>query len=63
MLTATRLRRIQDAYPYCDVIINAIPPIGKVRSYPDICKWKRWMISNKALENWRRSWDSVPELV
>ena len=27
---------IQDAYPYCDVIINAIPPIGKVRSYPDI---------------------------
>ena len=27
---------IQKEYPYCDIIINAIPPVAKVRSYPDI---------------------------
>lgn len=30
------IRAIQDAYPYCDIIINAIPPVGEVRSYPNI---------------------------
>ncbi|MBP1552205.1 MAG: Ig-like domain-containing protein, partial [Oscillospiraceae bacterium] len=27
---------IYDAYPYCDIIVNAIPPVDKLRDYPNI---------------------------
>jgi hypothetical protein len=33
----TRLiQKVEDAYPYCDVIVNAIPPVARARSYTSV---------------------------
>lgn len=35
-LYAGAVDALQEAAPDCDIIINAIPPVGEVRSYPDV---------------------------
>ncbi len=35
-LYADAVDALQQAAPDCDIIVNAIPPVGEVRSYPDV---------------------------
>lgn len=33
---AAAIQTVYDAYPYCDIIVNAIPPVDKNRSYTNV---------------------------